>query len=255
LTVSDEDKDRKSGASSQPDISSPSDKNKFERSDIDSKAPDISSRPEDWDGFQDPFWNLGQVILWIATRSPKYVDGASDASGALGKNTASSDTYGRVAAGEQIKKQLTSQQFRDAVVQIKQQCVAGTLNAMTQSKSLSPDQWRHLDIVVNDHVPTVVWRNYPKVAGAGGHATPDLRFRRDEVLRRFPPNTADFTEIPDAEPRQPRARTAYKAIKQLYPDNRIPSTISDETLARRAQRISSAHISREDVRRALGKKK
>jgi hypothetical protein len=98
LTSSDQDKDTKSGEPNN---------NKFEKSVIDSKAPDISSQPEDWDGFQDSFWNLGQVILWVATRNPKYVDNASDASGALGKNTSSSETYGRVAASEQIRRQLT----------------------------------------------------------------------------------------------------------------------------------------------------
>ena len=108
---------------------------------------------------------------------------------------------------------------------------------MTQSESVSPEKWRHLDIVVIDHVPTVVWRNYPNVAGAGAHATPDLRFRREEVLRCFPFNPADFTEIPDAEPRQLRARIAHNALKQLYPDNRIPSAVSDETLARRRKRF------------------
>jgi hypothetical protein len=246
LVNSDEDKDRNSGE--------PED-NKLEKSVIDSKAPDISSQPEDWDGFQDSFWNLGQVILWVATRNPKFVDIASDASGALGKNTVSSDTYGRVAASEQIKSQLTRQKLRDAVIQIKQHCVAGTLFSMTQSDILSSDKWRHLDIVAVDHVPTVVWRNYPNVAGAGAHATPDLRFRREEVLRCFPLNPADFTEIPDAKPRQLRARIAHNALKQLYSDDRIPSNITDEALARRASRVAQGTISRDDIRRALRKKK
>jgi hypothetical protein len=254
LINSDEDKDSKSDEIRPPGVSRP-DKSKFEKSVIKSKAPDISSQPEDWDGFQDSFWNLGQLILWVATRSPKYVDSASDASGALGKTTVSSDTYGRVAASEQIKKQLTRQKLHNAVIQIKQHCVAGTLNAMAQSEILSPDKWRHLDIVVIDHVPTVVWRNYPKVAGAAAHATPDLRFRREEVLRCFPLDPADFTEIPDAEPRQLRARIAHKALKQLYPDNRIPSTISDEALARRARMFSATTIGRDDIRRALRRKK
>jgi hypothetical protein len=39
------------------------------------------SRSEEWDGFNDPFWNLGRVILWAATRKREYVDVASDRAG------------------------------------------------------------------------------------------------------------------------------------------------------------------------------
>jgi hypothetical protein len=32
--------------------------------------------PDEWDGFLDGYWSLGQVILWIATRDPQRVDAA-----------------------------------------------------------------------------------------------------------------------------------------------------------------------------------
>jgi hypothetical protein len=230
------------------------DKANFERSVIDSKAPDISSQPEDWDGFQDPFWNLGQVLIWVATRNPKWVDDASDASGRLGKHNVSSDTYGRIAAGDQIKKHLTRQQWRDAATLVQQECVNGNLNAESQSESLSPDRWRTLEIRVIDEMPTVVSRKYPDVPGAAAHLTPDLRFRREEVLRCFPYNPTDFIEIPDVEPSQLKAGIAHQLLKQMYPENRIPAHISDETLARRASRIAQRTISRDDIRRALGTK-
>jgi hypothetical protein len=239
-----------------PSLDTQPEKSRFEKSVIDSTAPEISSRPEDWDGFSDPFWNLGQVLIWAATRNPKYVDNSSDASGALGKHTGSSDIYGRVAAGDQIKKNLTPQQQRDVITQVKQSCLNGTLNASAQNESLSPEKWRDLEIRVVDGVPTVVSRKYPDVPGPGAHITPDLRFRRQEVLRCFPSlNDSVYTKIPEVEPRQLSARLAHQALKQMYADGRIPAHISDQTLAERASRFIRKTVSRDDVRRALGTKK
>jgi hypothetical protein len=236
------------------DQNNQSEKSRFESSVIDSKAPAISSQPDDWDGFQDPFWNVGQVVLWVATSDPKQVDRASDASGALGKNTATSETYGRVAASDAIRR-LTRQQLRIAFQQIKRFCVEGTLNTTSQSESISADKWRQLEIIVKDEIPTVVSRNYPDVSGAAAHATIDLRFRRKEVLRCFPPpDTSLYTDIPDEAPRQHSANSAYLVLKRMYPENRIPNHIADETLASRASQFSGLIIGRDDIRRALGKK-
>jgi hypothetical protein len=40
----------------------------------------------------------------------------------------------------------------------------------------------------------------------------------------------------------------------MYPENRIPNHIADETLASRASQFSGLIIGRDDIRRALGKK-
>jgi hypothetical protein len=69
LINSDEDNDSKSDEIRPPGVSRP-DKSKFEKSVINSKAPDISSQPEDWDGFQDSFWNLGQLAKGLALDIP-----------------------------------------------------------------------------------------------------------------------------------------------------------------------------------------
>jgi hypothetical protein len=258
LINSDEDKDSKSGEISHTGVSSRPDKDKFEKSEIDSKAPDISSQPEDWDGFSDPFWNLGQVLIWVATNNPKWVDEASDASRALGKHTTSSETYGLVAAGRQISDQrLTLKQAHNAIQQIWQFCVNGTLNVTRRGEGISPDEWRTLEIRLIDHIPTVVLRKYPEGPGAGAHVTPDLRFRREEILRCFPsPDTSLYAEIPAEAPSQtPSVRTANLVLKRMYPDRRIPAHISDEALARRAREFSGYDtITRDDIRRALGKK-
>jgi hypothetical protein len=242
------DTDQNSRDGNQPD------KSRFESRVIDGKAPDISSQPDDWDGFQDPFWNVGQVALWVATRDPKQVDRASDASGALGKNTAASETYGRIAASDAIRR-LTRQQLRIAFQQIKQFCVEGTLNTTSQSESISADKWRQLEIIVKDDIPTVVSRNLD-VISAAAHTPIDLRFRREEVFRCFPPPDASlYTNIPNEAPRQRSANAAYLVLKRMYPENCIPNHIPDETLARRASQFSGFIISRDDIRRALGKKR
>jgi hypothetical protein len=250
--TSDKNRDKRSVDNSQPN------KPSFERSTIDSKAPQISSQPEDWDGFSDPFWNLGQVLMWVATHNLKWVDEASDAGGALGIHTTSSEMYGLVAAGRQIEDQrITLKQANVAIKQIWQFCVNGTLNAATQGEGISPDKWRTLEIRVLDHIPVVVLRKYPEGPGAGAHATPDLRFRREEVLRCFPPPDGSlYNELPADAPSQQSVRTAYLVLKRMYPDGRIPAHISDEALARRAREFSTYDtITRDDVRRALGKRK
>jgi hypothetical protein len=146
----------------------------------------ITSKPENWNGFEDPFWNLGQVVLWIATKDPALVDAASDASGQLGKNTPSSEIYGLIRAALAIQgKGLTGQQARDAVVEVKGQCMDGKLFSTTDGRPISAEDWRHLEIVVREDILMVV-----SEPNAIAHATPDLRFSRENVLRCFPPSSA-----------------------------------------------------------------
>jgi hypothetical protein len=81
------------------------------------------------------------VILWAATRNPVFVDEASDACGALGKNIESSETYGLIRAAELLEKHMTPQQQRDTITNIRQACVAGIFKTSTQGQPISPDQW------------------------------------------------------------------------------------------------------------------
>jgi hypothetical protein len=68
----------------------------------------LTSRPESWeDGFKDPFWNLGQLLLWVVTRNQEYVNTASDASGTLGRNATVSETYGLAVASLLIEEHLS----------------------------------------------------------------------------------------------------------------------------------------------------
>jgi hypothetical protein len=147
-----------------------------------------------------------------------------------------------------------------AITEIKKLCVDGTLNANTQSVSISPDDWRHLEIELRDHVPTVVSRWHQNIT----HVTPDLRFLRNDVLRRFPPayslfdnNDAAYFPIPPEPPHQPMARKAWDVLKRMYPDNRVPklppeklaemATVRDRTI----NGGTGSVFSRDAIRRAL----
>jgi hypothetical protein len=155
-----------------------------------------------------------------------------------------------------MDQRVTLRQADNAIKQIWEFCVNGALAATTRGEGISPDKWRTLEIRLIDHIPTVVFREYPKGPGAGAHPTPDLRFRREEVLRCFPPpDVSLYTKIPDVEPSQLGPKIAHRALRQLYPEGCVPSHISDEVLARRASTASQKTISREDIRRALGKRK
>jgi hypothetical protein len=89
-------------------------------------------------------------MLWIATKNSELVSDASDASGTLGKSVGSSESYGLAAGSIMIQENLTPQQSCDAARKIKQLCMVGTLNATTRSKSISPDEWTHLEIIVRE---------------------------------------------------------------------------------------------------------
>jgi hypothetical protein len=94
------------------------------------------------------------------------------------------------------------------------------------------------------------------------HETSNLRFTRKEVLGCFPPYKSDGGPayvIPDKTPRQPKAETAWRLLKCMYPDNRVPR-MSLEKLAKAAIEFSEKNgnkatiVGRDDIRRALGLK-
>jgi hypothetical protein len=226
----------------------------------------LTSQPEIWeDGFKDHFWNLGQLLLWVVTRSPEYVNAASDASGTLGKNATISETYGLAGASLLIEGHLSDEQARAAITEIKQLCVDGTLSATTQSVSISPDDWRHLEIELRDHMPMVISRWHESIT----HVTPDLRFSRKEVLRCFPPtdsfyddDVATYFLLPENPPTgQLKPRRAWEILKKKHPDRRVlklppqkladMATIHDRTVSGGTGTV----FSREDILRALGKKR
>jgi hypothetical protein len=215
----------------------------------------LTSQPQVWkDGFKDPFWNLGQLVLWVATRKRDFVDDASDASGSLGKDATRSEAYGLVRAAELIEG-IEPDQVRDALIQIKQRCLDGTL---TTTKP--PDHWMDLEIVIINSMPMVVLRG--DEFNSIGHVTPNLRFKREEVLQRFPPPIEpDYIELPEDPPRQPRARETWRVLRKMYPNNYIPR-MAMEKLAEKTTEFnrkenggSGAVIGRDELRRALNQRK
>jgi hypothetical protein len=80
----------------------------------------VTDHPE-WDGFADPFWNLGQLILWVATRNRDCVDAASDCSGRYG------GSYGLAAAAVQIEKHVPTEARERLIEEVRQKAVDGAL--------------------------------------------------------------------------------------------------------------------------------
>jgi hypothetical protein len=217
----------------------------------------LTSQPQVWqDGFKDPLWNLGQLVLWVATRRQDFVDDASDASGAIGKDATRSEAYGLVRAAERIEG-IEPEQVRDALAQIHQRCLDGTLTT-----TILPDHWMDFEIVVIDSMPMVVLRG--DEFNSVGHVIPNLRFKREEVLRCFPPPgpspEAGYIKLPKEPPPQPQPSRAWRVLKKIYSDHRVPE-LGRERLAEIAtaqNRVDNGGdgsiISSDAIRRALGLK-
>ena len=83
----------------------------------------MTNPKQEWDGFADPHWNLGQVILWIATGDRDYVDKASDRGGSPG------ESYWLAPAAVLINEQIPSADVRRKLVeQIRQEADANVCN-------------------------------------------------------------------------------------------------------------------------------
>jgi hypothetical protein len=74
----------------------------------------------EWNGFQDEFWSLGQMILWIITRDPDEIDQTSDDAGRVDPRSG----YGGFAAAVRLEELLREdrEQVEDVVNDLRRRC-------------------------------------------------------------------------------------------------------------------------------------
>jgi hypothetical protein len=140
----------------------------------------------EWNGFQDEFWSLGQMLLWIVTRDPDEVDQASDDSGRVGPRSG----YGGFAAAVRLEELLREhrEQVEDAANGLRRRCLRGELKALSGRDPIPETAWIDLAIGFEDGVPFV--RRLSQ--RTGDPAYDNIRFSRAEALDIFEP-----TEKPD----------------------------------------------------------
>ena len=211
-----------------------------------------------WDGFADPYFNLGQLLLWAATRNPAYVDAASDRSGLY------EPSYGLVAAAVQIEEQIPVGEGREELCEeIRQKAMEGVLKGydygVTPPRELPPHTWLKLEIVFESQsgIPFVRWRGHSSIVPAY-----DVRFSRTDALQSFPatdnPGHEEYWVLPDEPPSQESQRTALKGLRRAFRDGRIPKSMTAERLAQIASTklgLERDAVTREAVLRLLGRKK
>jgi hypothetical protein len=137
-------------------------------------------QPSEWNGFDDPYWNFGQLVLWVATRNRDHVDAASDRSGLYDVS------YGLAAAAVQIEEQISEDQRVTTAQEIRQTVMSGKLIVYDAGPAvpvaLLPIVWTNLEIVFDSSVPFVRWRGHRSIAAAYSN----LRFLKENVLECFP---------------------------------------------------------------------
>jgi hypothetical protein len=156
----------------------------------------ILNAPDEWNGFFDAYWTIGQTVLWRLTRDSEVVDEASNDCGRLG------DTWGQVKAAVLFDTlNLPRERVQDAADELRRRCLDGRVTAIDGQNRLIPAiEWRYLKIVLDtDNVPSVLRRGQSSIVPA----YPDVVFSRVEVLPEFPPGHAEAEETvprPGSEP-------------------------------------------------------
>jgi hypothetical protein len=81
--------------------------------------------PDEWNGYLDTYWTIGQTVLWVVTGDPWVVHQASNVSGKHG------ELCGRVRAADLIDKlNLQHEDIQIAADKIRQRCLDGTMTAI-----------------------------------------------------------------------------------------------------------------------------
>jgi hypothetical protein len=141
--------------------------------------------PQEWNGYLDELWTLGQTILWIVTGDPWVVDQASNDSGRLREN------WGQIKAAILIDTlNLPREHVRDKADELRRRCLNGRMTAIDgQNHPIPKIEWRHLKIVLdNGNNPFIQYIRQSTLEPATiVPACDDVVFERIEVLREFPP--------------------------------------------------------------------
>ncbi len=143
----------------------------------------ILNAPDEWNGFLDGYWTIGQTLLWDLTRDPEVVDEASNDSGRLG------ETWGQVKAAVLIDTlNLPREHVQDAADDLRRRCLDGRMTAIDgQNRPIPAIEWRHLKIVLDDE-------NVPSLRVGQSTIVPaysNVVFLRVDVLREFKPAEID----------------------------------------------------------------
>lgn len=175
------------------------------------------------DGFEDVFWNVGQVVAWVQTRSPFPVDALSDSTRELAERDHSmpsglphfaadvADECADEAGLPRTARPFNSiDEVRRAVVRSFQ---AGAMTASGQR-----ELW-----LIREPIPTLEWADLTMddsvngemiVRHREGHAAAwlNVRVHREEVMRAFPPVSANVSPRPRAFPTPPGHYPLEKAV-------------------------------------------
>jgi hypothetical protein len=146
--------------------------------------------PSEWNGFQDAFWSLGQMILWIVTRDPDDVDQASDDAGRVGSRSG----YGGFAAAVRLEELLRGQRERveDAANDLRRRCQRSELKALSGQDLIPATAWIDLKIEFETDGVPVARRERTR-----DPAYDNIRFSRVDALGVFKPagTLGDMEEI------------------------------------------------------------
>ena len=187
------------------------------------------------DGFEDKFWNLGQLIIWAATRNRGCVSEASDDNGGLLNSPIESEQYGLSAGSVELDLNgVSDHDIKTAIEDVIRHCRDGALVGEQAGRTISRHEWKLWKIVLEDNIPLVRER-----AGGITNPAPDLRFSRADILKLFPSlNDEGHWMLPQEPP--PGGKWAqcstYNALKRMHPDGKILRRVSPEKLAELANK-------------------
>jgi hypothetical protein len=160
----------------------------------------IAAAGSKWDGFNDQYWTIGQMVLWAITGDRWAVDLASNNSGRCG------ELFGQDRAKVVFDAlNVPRERIRQATDELWRQCLSGHVTALVRAPDLQwrpipKIEWLGLDILLRmENTPWVVRRG--KAFTEPG--CENILFPRAEAekLRKFP--TEERAESPDVpEPDQ-----------------------------------------------------
>jgi hypothetical protein len=160
----------------------------------------LNAPPKKWNGYLDPYWTIGQTVLWIVAGDPWVVDQASNDSGRL------DELSGQLMAAELIDNlNLPPEHVQDAADRLRRLCLDGTMTAIDGRDRPIPAiipaiEWLYLEIVLDDgNVLAIQHVGQSTIMPAYSHVV----FSRVEVLREFSPEGRSEDQDVTAPP--PRA--------------------------------------------------
>ena len=169
------------------------------------------------EGFKDVFWNLGQIVAWVETRSPFPVDALSNSTSALARRNHSmppglphyAAEFADRCADESglARKKSPFQSVDDVRRAVLRSFQSGLLTASGQRRGssdrepITPLEWA--DLTMDDSLAgemTVRHRD------GAVEAWTDVRVKGDDVISAFPMPAAQPEDVRISAPRKGRAR-------------------------------------------------